>query len=122
MLTIVMDLPPSTNHLFRNVAGRGRVNTSAYLAWVVTAGLKVREAVAEAGRPAISGRWWIIIKADARNRDLDNLAKPILDLLVAQQVVPDDRYCDRVTIEREADVFGAHVTVGPMRVGAEAAA
>lgn len=51
--------------------------------------------------PVPGPRWRLIIEAPLnRKRDLDNVLKPTLDLLVAMQLISDDRYVDQITLMR----------------------
>jgi crossover junction endodeoxyribonuclease RusA len=113
MPTITLPLPPSTNRLWR--AGRGRVYRSKrYLTWCRTAGWELN-----LQRPArLTGAVVVTISAgrpDRRRRDIDNLAKSTLDLLVAHRVIEDDakvvsitsRWCDGTTPGRIAVTVAA---------------
>ena len=110
--------PPSTNKLTRNVRGRGRVKTNAYEQWLRLAGWNVKYQKA----PAIFGAYTLTISArkpDNRKRDIDNLIKPISDLLVSVGVVKDDQFCKRVTAEWLEDGDKENVTVVIEHIAAE---
>lgn len=86
--------PPSTNHLFANVAGRGRIKSEAYRTWINAAGWDVAKA-----RPGkISGH--INLKLTfceskrRSNSDLSNRIKAVEDLLVRHGVIDDDSLVD----------------------------
>ena len=88
MSTIDLPLPPSVNRLWRS--NRGRVHRAApYVAWLKEAGWSLLRQ-----RPKRLTGWVRISIAaglpDRRRRDLDNLLKTILDLLVAHQVIETD--------------------------------
>jgi len=88
MLEITLPLPVSVNRLWRN--GKGRTFRSPqYRCWLTEAGWELRTQ-----RPKlIAGPVSVTIAAgrpDRRRRDIDNLAKSLLDLLVAHQVIEDD--------------------------------
>lgn len=110
-MTLLIPMPPSVNNLFLNVQGRGRVKSPHYRAWITEAGweLKMQKP------PRFTGDFAILIEAGPRNkrRDVDNLAKPILDLLVAMKVVQDDRYATSVTVAWNNDVQGCRVKIAP---------
>jgi crossover junction endodeoxyribonuclease RusA len=92
MIEIRLPLPPSTNALYANVPGKGRVKSSRYRTWLNAAGWALKEQKPK----SVSGdyRLWIWAeRPDNRRRDLGNLEKPLSDLLVAHGVVSDDSQC-----------------------------
>ena len=99
--------PPSVNNLFVTV-GRKRVKSARYRSWQHTAGWEL-----QAQRPGrISGPWTCEITLPVRTRaDADNLAKPILDLLVAHGVTDDDRHCRKVSVEKTGETDAVVITV-----------
>jgi Holliday junction resolvase RusA-like endonuclease len=89
-ISLELPCPPSVNELFWNKPGRGRVKTRVYADWLGHAGWRLREQ-----RPGrIAGRVIIVmsIERSNANADIDNRIKPILDLLVSQHVIDDDRF------------------------------
>lgn len=82
-------MPPSTNNLYANVQGRGRVKTTKYRDWLMAAGLLLKRQ----GIQRMTGRVDIVISLEDRHplRDCDNACKPICDLLVTMGVLSDDR-------------------------------
>ena len=88
-MSIHLPFPPSANRLFTNRHRGGRVRPREYNCWIETAG---RELMAQ--RPKRhEGPVSIAIVASpphARKRDLDNLLKAPLDLLVSHAVIVDD--------------------------------
>lgn len=82
-------MPPSTNNLYANVQGRGRVKTTKYRDWLMAAGLLLRRQ----GIQRMTGRVDVVISLEDRHptRDCDNTIKPVGDLLVAVGVLQDDR-------------------------------
>lgn len=88
MTTLTLPFPPSTNNLFKNIS-KGRARSDRYNAW-----LKEGWAMIVQQRPArVAGPFRLTLVAtrpDRRARDLDNLAKPCLDLLVKAGVIRDD--------------------------------
>ena len=99
-IAIDLPFPPSTNTLFRNVPGRGRVRTKRYLTWWRVAAnelLAQRTGLDHAVATAIwrAERVGVSItlgRPDSRpRRDLDNLAKAILDRLSGVIWMDDDR-------------------------------
>jgi Holliday junction resolvase RusA-like endonuclease len=90
--------PPSTNSLFANVAGRGRVRTKRYREWAAAAGWDLQ------GKGSIPGPFVIDIilsrKKRRSNADLDNHGtKAILDLLVSHKIIEDDSLAEKISIE-----------------------
>lgn len=107
-MKIAVPVPPSTNTLFRNVAGRGRVPTGIYQRW----------------RDSAEGRFWgvkytmfkvpvtiTITLPRGRGPDVDNCAKAPIDMLVKMRVIQDDNrnYVHRVTTQlgdvAECEIF-----------------
>src|SRR5258706_9307466 len=91
-LEIVVNLPtpPSTNALWSNVAGKGRVKTQSYREWREAAGWDLR-----CQRPrSVPGVVAVTILAglpeQRRKRDADNLIKPLLDLITEHRIIDDD--------------------------------
>lgn len=92
-------LPPSTNSLFANVVGRGRVKTTRYRRWRDSAVLAICTATPRPGRMA--GPCDVAIYLPPFSGDIDNRVKPCLDAAVAAGVLADDgqRYVRRKTVE-----------------------
>jgi len=94
VVTVQLTIPPSVNSCWANVAGKGRVRSTAYRRWSKLAMQELQEQ--QAGR--VAGKFCVVItaKRTKRKRDIDNLVKPILDLL-AGVVTADDSECERVS-------------------------
>ena len=108
--------PPSTNNLYSNVRGVGRVKTKEYNAWMVEAGwaLKAAKPRPVAGNVDVQLR----VPLDKR-RDIDNFCKATLDILVRHKVIDDDRHVMRLEVEREdRNSKTIHVSVEPYEVRA----
>ncbi len=88
-LAVTIPRPPSVNGLFANAPGKGRVKTAHYKAWIQEAGLRLNQQTVDA--PMISGPIKICMILDKGRADLDNLCKPVLDLLVSHRLIHDDR-------------------------------
>ena len=84
--------PPSLNNSKRpRRDGRGMVSSLAYVRWQVEARAELARQPGSLPDPC----YWrsdILIPAGKTKADLDNLLKPIHDLLVKAGRVPDDRY------------------------------
>ena len=88
MVELKLPLPPSANAIWRS--NRGHVHKSAaYKTWLTQAGWEAR-----AQHPdRIEGAYCLNIEAkrpDKRGRDIDNLIKPVSDLLCSIGVIEDD--------------------------------
>lgn len=81
-------IPPSLNNLFFNSNDGGRRVTKRYETWRNAAGW----IVAAARRPRVRGPVKILITIEdgGTRADTDNLIKPLLDLIVAHQLIEDD--------------------------------
>jgi Holliday junction resolvase RusA-like endonuclease len=102
-----LPMPPSANALTRN-ADKKRVKTDAYAEWIAQAGWTIQQVPASERRP-IAGPYTLIIRAQRPNmrRDLDNIVKPLNDLLKRHGLITDDRHCQRI----EAHWLGTGSTV-----------
>lgn len=80
--------PPSVNNLYINV-NRRRIRSPRYRAWQEEAGWRL-----QAAKPGtFEGPVNVTLELcppDRRDRDADNLNKPVLDLLVAHGVIKGD--------------------------------
>lgn len=87
---LVLPAPPSVNEAFRNVPGKGRVKTKVYDAWHSHASWRIR--LQKPG--TIIGNVMLLIGVEriSERADIDNRIKLILDVLVSQKVITDDRY------------------------------
>lgn len=89
-LTVFLPFPPSVNNLFKNV-GRSRKPSADYLAWQEEAGWALKGAGAHRSRVSGAVRIDLLLSPpDKRRRDLDNLAKAPLDLIVKHGLIEDD--------------------------------
>lgn len=104
-----LPFPPSTNRLWR-IAGKRMYRSKRYMEWIGECAL----ALELEARPEIDYPFNIEIVAgrpDKRRRDLDNLSKPILDVLQHCQVIKDDCFANRITMMWATDIEGAKVTI-----------
>lgn len=115
MKPLQLSFPPSTNNLFATVKRR-RVISERYRAWKHTAGseLLIQRPEKLSGPFALT---MVATRPDGRARDLDNICKPVLDLLVAHGVVRDDSDCMSLRISWSAaepdPKAGVQVVVDP---------
>jgi crossover junction endodeoxyribonuclease RusA len=109
-VSIDLPFPPSTNNLFVNKKKGGRYRSKGYEAWRAEAGW-----ILKSQRPEhITGVVNVTIelgKPDNRRRDLDNLNKPILDLLVDHWVIDDDSMIQKLTTKWAPELIGCRVRV-----------
>jgi Holliday junction resolvase RusA-like endonuclease len=122
ILCIDLPLPPSVNELTVNLKNGGRAKSMVYKKWIEEARWHVMMAWRQAGKPQWPAETPMSIRIEAglegRRRDLGNLEKAISDLLVANLPVPDDKFFDRILIERRDDIPGiARVTVAALEQG-----
>ena len=108
---INLPYPPSVNTAFRNLPGGGRARSKGYRAWREEALWKLKDQ-----RPdKMNGTYEMVISAckpDNRKRDIDNLIKPVSDLLVIAGIIKDDSDCNMVCAYwRENGKNGVTVTL-----------
>ena len=85
---VTVPAPPSTNNLYLNAKGKGRVKSPEYRAWIdATAGLWAELASPE----SYPCEFYVIFQGKwDRHRDGDNAFKPLLDACVAAGVIAGD--------------------------------
>lgn len=107
-VTLIIPVPMSTNSLYRNVYGKGRVKTGAYSAWIVQAGFQVK-----AQKPiAIPGRVKIDLTVKRINgADIDNRIKAVHDLLQSMSIIENDKFVEEVTARWSDEIDHAVVIV-----------
>ncbi len=93
-MTYYVNPPPSVNNLFFN-GRKGRVKSSEYRLWQLTAGLQLN---VQRAKP-IAGRVEVDYSVPRNNkRDLGNYEKALSDLLVRQKIIEDDRQIERIVM------------------------
>ena len=108
-------VPPSANALNWNAPGKGRVSVKEYRRWQRDAGMLVNAAVKE---DLPTGPWGVQIAARVgHHRDIDNLVKPINDLLVKCGIIEDDRYVEEGEYRRIPEGKESLVPEGHVRIG-----
>lgn len=97
-LSFSIDVPPSVNNLFATV-GKLRRKTPTYLRWIEGAGYFINvqmrrpENVAAGGVPGtmpVRVRLGVPSNISKAFRDLDNMIKPVLDVLVTMRILAGD--------------------------------
>lgn len=107
--------PPSVNHMFFNVPGKGRVKSNAYRVWRSAAGWDIKAAKPE----KFNGPVEVLITLERKTMrgDIDNRIKAILDVLVDMDVLVDDKQVEKVSAEW-GTISGARVEVRPYEIAA----
>ena len=111
--TIELPFPPSVNRLWRAVKGRN-IKSKPYRVWQAHAAteLLLQNPTKHEGPVSVS---IVVGMPDKRRRDLDNIAKPINDLLVHHQVIQRDdmEFVKKLTQEVDDSFTGIRVQVTP---------
>ncbi len=103
------EAPPSLNHAFpTNRKGR-RYRSPAYTSWLAMASTQLLIQ----GIEPVTGPYSLDIEVGRKSSraDIDNLIKPLADLLVKTGATPDDRKMGALSIRR-VEGTGVKVTVG----------
>jgi crossover junction endodeoxyribonuclease RusA len=113
MIYFNLPWPPTINHYYRPSERAGMLrlnkNATAYRAQAISS-LMAQKIV---GGP-LTCRIGVQIVAqppDERRRDLDNLLKPLLDVLTHAKVIADDSLIDRLLVVRGKSVQGGRIVV-----------
>jgi len=96
MIELTVEFPPSVNRLWRAVPGRGVIKSKIYREYME----KNLWIIKQQSTGKITGKYIISFEAsrpDKRKRDLDNLIKPLSDLLVQSMVVECDSLCEELS-------------------------
>lgn len=104
---VTVPVPPSTNQLYANVPGKGRVKTKAYKDWLAAAephlyGLSVPPPPWSIRYTITAGEGW------HDGRDIGNTEKALTDLLVGVGLLANDnsRHVRRIVIELDPERRG----------------
>jgi Holliday junction resolvase RusA-like endonuclease len=95
-IEISLPTPPSLNNLYFNVPKQGRVKSKRYTAWQWEATAAIHQQRPE----KITGHYTARLRVPMRG-DADNRAKPVLDILCALGITPDDRFCMSLSVTKE---------------------
>ncbi|MDE2096379.1 MAG: RusA family crossover junction endodeoxyribonuclease [Patescibacteria group bacterium] len=107
-VSFTIPIPPSVNGLWANV-GRRRIKTKRYKAWLTEAGWAI---VTQRVRPiAATSGCSVVVEIGPRDprADIDNRIKAVLDLLVRQGIIPDDRHVNSATARWDNTLTGCRV-------------
>lgn len=105
--------PPSVNGIWRGGKGGRHYLSAKYKTWREAAGLIVNT---QARGKRIDGPYAVEIQArrpDKRRRDIDNIVKPVLDLLAFMGVTADDCECQMIAAQWVERGDGIRVAVRP---------
>ncbi|MDH7638941.1 RusA family crossover junction endodeoxyribonuclease [Sphingomonas oryzagri] len=110
-----LPMPPSVNNMFATYNGR-RIISREYKAWRLLAGKKIGEAWLSQGQPTFDRHLSLTIHIGLNYKgDISNRIKGIEDAL-GESIpgFPDDRYIERIEIERVREIEGARILVQQM--------
>ena len=113
MILITLPLPPSVNSYWRSVTMRNGVS-KVLISREGRAWKKTALQLALLQRPKrIEGDIEVVLTVHFkdRRRDLDNAAKPVLDLLQAAGCYENDRQITRIRMERHVDKGNPRVEI-----------
>ena len=85
--------PISLNNIYRNAGRRGRIKTREYLRWRAEAGWLLKPQLHGRNAPLDEYGIRIEVGRSQSRADIDNLIKPISDLLQSLNVIRNDRLC-----------------------------
>lgn len=103
MLNFRLDWPPTVNTYYRSVYNRGKVMvllSEKGRKYKQTANIQMAEQKVDRG---LQGRIEVLIDAyppDYRKRDLDNILKPLLDVMEDYGLFDDDEQIDIIIVRR----------------------
>lgn len=98
-MKFTLEYPPSMNTLWRSVPGKGVIKSKVYRSWLEANAWIIQQQVQKQKMEGEFEAIFKIEKPDKRKRDIDNLAKALLDCLVHTKVVEDDHLCQKLTLE-----------------------
>lgn len=107
MTALFLTLPPSVNHCWSNVPGRGRVKTAAYREWLNVAGWEIKAQAP--GARIIDGPYRLTIEVCAPRYDIDNVVKPCGDLLQTMGLVRNDSLMAELRVVRVSGTRGVRL-------------
>ena len=109
MVEYRLDLPPSTNAIWRAVKGRV-IKSRRYRAWLELGASQI----ASQGLIQVVGRVGVLVSIHPPNRramDLDNRCKGLGDLLQSAGVIEDDSHIDELHVCRREIIKGGLAVV-----------
>ena len=94
MIKIILPLPPSVNRLWRTTKGGGMYRSNKYTEWRTAAIWQTSVQVRSQTIPGKFKATFHFVRPDKRRRDLDNLIKAAMDVVVSTKLVEDDHLCE----------------------------
>jgi len=113
-ISFTMPTPPSTNALFKNIKGRGRVRTDKYNDFILFGITAIRQ---QKVKP-IKGHVVMVIGVERMSgtADIDNRLKAMLDVIVKAGVLQDDRFVTGIAVSWLPAANGlSHVMILPVQ-------
>lgn len=110
----LLHVPPSTNSLYANVRGKGRVKTARYRTWLQAAGWDLLRQRPQAWKEPVY--LTVVIGKLRAGSDVSNRIKALEDLLVEHLVIPGDttEWVKGVNISMAPEPFeGVEVIITP---------
>jgi len=112
------DPPPSSNNMFANVPGKGRIKSKLYNLWIESAGWEARtQSVNRVGGSVLID---ITVFRMSKIADIDNRVKACIDLLVAHDLIDDDKNVQEIRA-RWSNERGCKIVVSRIQDSAVAA-
>jgi crossover junction endodeoxyribonuclease RusA len=110
LIIVVLPYPPSANSMWRHV-GKRVLRSAEYEAWRKQCALIIRSETRGHGVAGPYAMTMQVGRPDRRRRDIDNLVKPVGDVLVLAGAVDDDCDCQKIEASWSADVTGVRVLI-----------
>lgn len=114
LIQAYLDWPPTVNNYYTVTQGPGKgrkILSKRGKAWKEEQVIQLRIQ----GIPEFeAGKFGVYITAcppDKRRRDLDNILKPTLDVLVEFGAIPDDSHIDELTVRRAEKIDGGMLKI-----------
>lgn len=110
-MILTFPLPPSLNHAYATFNGR-RIPSRALKAWKAEAGAIIQQQWGEGDVWKFAKPYALHYRFDINHQsDIANREKAATDLLVKLGIVPDDCWCNLLTIRRDRNIDGALVEI-----------
>lgn len=118
---IYLPFPPSTNALYKNVAGKGRAKTKRYLCWERSAGWDLLKQKPKKIKGPVEIVIYLQEPDEDETKDCSNHAKAVEDFLVTHKIIEADdstivRSCKQVW---SLETRGCRVSIRPAPVHSE---